>query len=271
MLTPVTAIQFHGPMGVGKTAPSLLTCAHEDGKQVELVVKFAGGCEAGIGSLLREAVAALMAADLDLPVPEPFLVRAEADFVATIPEPDARFRLAKKNAAASIGWNFGSKKLPPGFFTIAKGRPISQALLPMAAEILAFDTLIANPDRTVANPNCQSNGREFGIFDHELAFRTEGVLFWKAPWEKGGISFPKGQSDNFRHVFVDEVRGSDPDFRRLAGAFDVLTEGRLKEYRAALPSEWIGDGGDLDRILDYVRALKANRDAVTVNLSDALR
>ena len=45
MLTPVTAIQFHRPMGVGKTAPSLITCAQDDGKQVELVVKFAGGCE----------------------------------------------------------------------------------------------------------------------------------------------------------------------------------------------------------------------------------
>ena len=47
----------------------------------------------------------------------------------------------------------------------------------MAAEILAFDTFIANPDRTVENPNCQSNGREFAIFDHELAFRMEGILF----------------------------------------------------------------------------------------------
>jgi hypothetical protein len=67
MLKPVTAIQFHRPMGVGKTAPSLVTCVHDDGKREELVVKFAGGCEAGIGSLLREAIAALMAADLDLP------------------------------------------------------------------------------------------------------------------------------------------------------------------------------------------------------------
>lgn len=271
MLKPVTAIQFHRPMGVGKTAPSLMTCALGDGKQEELVVKFAGGCEAGIGSLLREAVAALIAADLDLPVPEPFLVKVEADFVATIPEVDNRYRQAKKNAAASVGWNFGSKKLPTGFSTILKGRSISQAMMPMAAEIFAFDIFIANPDRTVENPNCQSNGRDFGIFDHELAFRTEGILFWKAPWEKGGISFPKEQPDNLRHVFVDELRGSDPDFGRLAGAFDVLTDARLNEYQTALPNEWVGDGGDLGRILDYVRALKQNINVAITNLSDALR
>lgn len=118
MLTPVTATIFHRPMGVGKTAPSLVTCAQKDGDDVELIVKFAGGCEAGIGSLLREAVGALMAADLDLPVPEPFLVKVEADFVATIPEADDRYRQAKRNAEASLGWNFGSKKLPPGFSTM---------------------------------------------------------------------------------------------------------------------------------------------------------
>jgi hypothetical protein len=258
-------------MGVGKTAPSLVTCSRPDGSVVELVVKFAGGCEDGIGSLLREAVAALMAADLDLPVPEPFLVKVEADFVATIPETDERRRQAKRNAEASCGWNFGSKRLPPGFSAILKERPIPQALVAAAAEILAFDTFIANPDRTVANPNCQSNGRTFGIFDHELAFRTEGVLGWKQPWVKGGISFPKGQPDRLRHVFLDELRGSDLNFGRFAGAFDVLTDERLSEYRAALPVEWIGDGGDIGRILSYVRELKQNVDGAISNLTEALQ
>ena len=258
-------------MGVGKTVPSLVTCIQPDGGEVELVIKFSGGCEAGIGSLLREAVAAMMAADLDLPVPEPFLVKVEVDFVATIPESDDRYREAKRNAASSCGWNFGSKRLPSGFSTIFKGRTISQVLLPMAAEILAFDTFIANPDRTVKNPNCQTNGRDFAIFDHELGFRTEGVLFWKAPWEKDGIKFPKGQPDHLRHVFLDEVRGSAPDFRRLGGAFDVLTDARLDEYRSVLPPEWIGDGSDIDRIMEYVRALKQNMESAISNLSEALR
>jgi hypothetical protein len=271
MLTPVTAICFHKPMGGGKTAPSLVSCLQEDGSVMELVVKFSAGCEGGVGSLLREAFAALMAADLDLPVPEPFLVKVEADFVATIPETDDRHRLTKGYANKSIGWNFGSKKLPAGFSRILTGRTIPQSLMPVAAEILAFDTFIANFDRTVENPNCQSNGREFAIFDHELTFRTDGVLFWKAPWEKDGINFPKGQPDRLRHAFLDELRGSNPDFRRLAGAFDVLTDTRLDEYQSALPKEWIGDGGDIERILSYVRGLKQNIDLAILNLGEALR
>ena len=37
-----------------------------------------------------------------------------------------------------------------------------------------------------------------------------------------------------------------------------------------LPNEWIGDGGDLMRILDYVRTLKQNIDLAISNLIDAL-
>jgi hypothetical protein len=258
-------------MGVGKSAPSLVTCLQERGKEEELVVKFAGGCEAGNGSLIREAVAAMMAADLDLPVPEPFLVMVEEKFVTEIPEWNDRYRQAKRNAGASIGWNFGSKKLPPGFTTILKGRRIPPVLKPTAAEILAFDVFIANFDRTVANPNCLSNGTEFAIFDHELAFHTKSILFWKPPWEKDAISFPKGQPDNIRHVFMEELRGSEPDLERLAGAFDVLTDARLSEYQKALPPEWIGDGSDIGGILEYVGSLRRNIDLAISNLKKALQ
>lgn len=270
MFAPVTATCFHRVMGVGKTAPSLVTCEDADQKSLELVVKFSAGCEGGIGALVREAITAMVAADLDLPVPEPHLVKVELDFVNSIAATDARTRQTKANATASIGWNFGSTKLPPGFSIFPKGRPISQALLTSAAEILAFDALIANPDRTVENPNCQTNGREIAIFDHELAFHTRGLIAWKPPWEKNSVAFPKGQPPKLRHVFVDELRGSVPSLGRLAGAFDVLTDARLKEYRAALPREWLGDGEDIDSILDYVRALKLNIEAAIINVSNAL-
>jgi hypothetical protein len=212
----------------------------------------------------------MMAADLDLPVPEPFIVKVEADFANTIAGADVRTRQAKTHAMASEGWNFGSKKLPPGFSVFPKSRSLPQALLQTATEILAFDTLIANPDRTAENPNCQTNGREFAIFDHELAFRTKGIIGWKSPWGKNAIAFPKGQPDRIRHVFIDELRGSNPSFSRMAGAFDVLTDTRLNEYRQTLPQEWLGDGEDIDSILGYVRALRTNIEAALKNISDAL-
>ncbi len=266
MLATVTAIRFDKAVGSGKTKPAILTCVRDDGTEVELVAKFAAGCEMKQRSLVAEVLAALLAADLDLPVPEPFLVNAEADFVATIPDPEIRQR-----AQASLGWNFGSRKLPPGFGALPIDRPLPQSLVPLAGEILAFDTFTANPDRTVANPNCLTNGRELAIYDHELAFFMDGILGWKPPWEPGAVQFPKGRSPKTRHVFVEELRGAGLDFRRFVGAFDVVSAERLREYQAALPVQWTGDGRAVEGILGYLATLKQNLDLAIEQLTEALR
>ena len=77
MLDMVIAVRFDRRMGTGKTKPMLLACTAPDGSDVEVVAKVSAGCERGVGGLVAEAIAAMLAADLDLPVPEPFLVRLD--------------------------------------------------------------------------------------------------------------------------------------------------------------------------------------------------
>lgn len=265
MLTSVTAIRFDKAVTSGKTKPGILTCVKDDGSEVELVAKFAAGCEMKHRALVAEAVTAMLGADLDLPVPEPFLVKVEADFAATITDAEV-----KKRAQASVGWNFGSKKLPPGFGTYPTDKPLPRTLIATAGEILAFDTFIANPDRTAANPNLLFDGREFAIYDHELAFFTEGLLGWKPPWVNGAIQFPKGLPRNVRHVFLEELRGLALDFTRFSGAFETVTPERLEEYRAALPVQWLGDGTTLDGILEYIEQLQEQIEPAIKQLKGAL-
>lgn len=143
--------------------------------------------------------------------------------------------------------------------------------MPAACEILAFDIFIANPDRTVANPNCLSNGRSFAILDHEAALFTEGIIGWKAPWKPGGIHLPKGLPPRSRHLFLEAVRGEAMDLRRLAGAFDLVTPARLSEYRAALPPEWIETTPTIDGILAYLHELKDHIEHAIQNLKEALK
>ena len=263
MLSRVSASRYHETARSGRNKPCLLGCTQDEGAEVELYVKFCGP-EMTLRSQIAEAVTALLAADLDLPVPEPFLVKVDADFAATIPDVPARV-LARQ----SLGWNFGSKKLPPGFATIPTDRPIPQTLVATAAEILAFDMFIGNPDRSVANPNCLTNGRELAIYDHELAFFTEGIIGWIPPWEPGGIVFPKGQPPRVRHVFLEELLGVPIDLDRLIGAFDVVTPTRVGEYRAALPAEW--GGKVLDAMLDYILQLGQKIVLSVTNVKGALQ
>jgi hypothetical protein len=156
MLDQVAAIRFDAKMGTGRTRPCLATCAKANGEEIDIIVKFSAGCERGCTAMVAEAAAALLASDLDLPVPEAFLVEVTTEFAATIPDLEAA-DLARR----SVGFNFGSKKLPPGFATWPVGRIVPQCLLQSAAEILAFDLLIGNPDRRPEKPNCLFDGRSF--------------------------------------------------------------------------------------------------------------
>lgn len=251
MLSTAAAVRFDRVMSNGKTRPCLLACALENGEEIELIGKFAAGCELKERGLVAEAITAMLAADLDLPIPEPFVVKLSKEFIETISDGEAA-----EMAKAGSNQCFGSKKLPPGFATYPADKPLARALIPTAVEVFAFDHFIANPDRTVANPNLLFNGREFAIYDHELAFFMEGILGWCPPWEEGGAEFQQGAPPQSRHVFLEELRGEKLDLDRLSGAFDVISDRRLNEYRQAVPGEWIGDGASTDRILGYIAELK---------------
>jgi hypothetical protein len=274
MLKAVTAQQFLKRMGSGKTKPCLIGCAElsadpaadaeEDAPaEFELVVKFSDGCESKKRGLVAEALAALLAADLGLPVPEPFLVQIEPEFVSAIPDTEIQ-ALARR----SLPWAFGCAKLPPQFATVATGISLPPALIPQAAEILAFDLLIANSDRRAQNPNCLFNGKELAIYDHELALLTEGVLFWKPPWEEGGVSFVFGED---RHLFLDVVRGISHDFSRLQSALEAITPGRVEEYRWSLPEEWGREDDATDRMVAYIQQLRSHAAVALQQIQTSLR
>jgi hypothetical protein len=251
VLEVVTADRFDRRMGSGKSKPILLACARQDGTDVELVAKLSAGCERGVCGLVSEAIAAMLAADLDLPVPEPFLVRLEPDFTALIPDVEIR-ALAER----SISVAFGSKKLPPGFTTWPRGKSITVSLRDAATEVFAFDAIIANPDRRPENPNFLSDGKDLAIFDHELAFLMEGLIGWRHPWEPGALEYFKHGPDS--HLLFQALQGRPGSLARFTGAWSYITDNRLRAYKAALPPEWAANGGIDDRALAYLGAVRDN-------------
>ena len=273
MFRVVSANQFHKRMGTGRTSPCLISCVElnthplEDEEEspsvVELIVKFSDGCHNKHQGLVAEAFAAMLATDLDLPVPEAFLVQIEPEFVTAITDDNIR-----SMAQRSSTWAFGSKKLPPQYATIAEGIPLARDLVLLAAEILAFDQMIANFDRRADNPNCLYNGSQLAIIDHELAFPGEGLVSWRPPWQAGGVTFAPGAS---RHVFLDAVRRRNPDFSRLQGALEAITPGRIEEYRKSLPKEWGREDAATDRKLTYIFQLRDNAAAAIQQITTALQ
>jgi hypothetical protein len=251
MLELVTAERFDRRMSSGKTWPCQLDCVRTDGSNVELVAKFSAGCERRLGGLVVEAIAAMLAADLDLPVPEPLLVSFDNDFIQCLPA--AQAELAQRLRASSPV-AFGSSKLPPGFSVPPIGKTIPVAVRQQAAEIFAFDCLIQNPDRRPDNPNLLFDGRSFAIFDHELALITTGIIGWQPPWKVGSLQAINGD----RHVLFAELSGRTYDLTRLEGAWQAITDQRLENYRKALPVEWVDDAGAAGQALGFIAELRDN-------------
>lgn len=250
MLDLVTAVRFDGRVRTGKTMPIHLACEASAREEVEVVAKLSASCEGGVGSLVAEAMAALLAADLDLPVPQPFVVRLDADFCATIPDPEIA-SLARRSSPIA----FGSEKLPPGYTTWPVGKTIPREAVNEAAEVFAFDALIANADRRTNNPNCLFLGPRLAIIDHELAFITEGVIGWRPPWEVGALdALRRPQS----HLFSEQLRGKAINLDRLEGAWSAITDARLSIYRRALPIEWNSAMKSADNALSHIAAVRDN-------------
>lgn len=112
----LTATQFIKPMSTGRNRPLLLGCEDAGGELFEVVVKFRGR-EMTEKAQIAESIAAQLADNLGLQVPQAAVVNVPVGFEAVIPEPEL-VKLVKD----SPGLNFGSAHVGAGFTTWLPGR-----------------------------------------------------------------------------------------------------------------------------------------------------
>ena len=153
----VTALREGGSM------PGLVE-ASDDGMYV---TKFRGSGQ-GENALVAEVVAGELARRLGLLVPDLAVVEIPAEMGRAEPDPDIQELLD-----ASVGPNLGMDFLPGALpFTL----PLEGKVDPdFAADVVWFDTLVTNVDRTHRNPNLlRWHGRTW-LIDHGAAlFRLHG-------------------------------------------------------------------------------------------------
>ena len=263
MFDSVIAVRFYKRMRHCRTRPFLLGCVDHTGTELEVFTKFSATSERRTSALVAEAIASFLAADLNLPVPEPFAVQITTELVQAVSDEDFR-----KLANASCFYCFGSKKLPPGFSTWPRGRTVPRNLLTLAAEVFAFDALIQNPDRREENPNCLFDGTDLAIYDHDLAFFAKGIIGWKPPWEPSSLEYLRSGA---RHLFYQSLRGSEISLNRFSGALQAVTPERILEYRNSLPEVWVQEAQDLDDILGYIQSLTERASEAIQEVIRALR
>jgi hypothetical protein len=155
VLRSVTATRYVTPLREGGSLPGLVE-ADDDGLYV---LKFRGAGQ-GPRALAAEVVAGELARGLGLPVPELVLVELDPALGAAEPDPEIQDLIA-----ASAGLNLGVDFLPGATAYLPAQPPAPE----LAADVVWFDALVTNVDRTPRNPNLLRWHGDLWLIDHGAA------------------------------------------------------------------------------------------------------
>jgi hypothetical protein len=219
-LRTVTATRYVTPLREGGSLPALME-ADDDGLYV---VKLRGAAQ-GAKTLVAELIAGEIGRLLGLDVPELVLVDLPAALTPGEPDPEIKGPLDR-----SVGLNLGLDFLPGALpFDLAMRDPIDPV---MAADIIWFDCLIANVDRTTRNPNMLRWHDRLWLIDHGAAIYPHHR--WSDPAAQARRPFPAVKD----HVLLPKAGSIVEADRRLA---DRLGEADLWAAISSIPDGWLAD------------------------------
>jgi hypothetical protein len=214
----VTATRYVTPLREGGSLPGLVE-ADDDGLYV---VKFRGAGQ-GTKALIAELVVGALGIAAGLPIPELVLVDIDPELGRAEPDPEVGDLIT-----SSPGLNVGLDFLP-GALDYAPGAPLDPGF---AADVVWFDALMTNVDRTPRNPNLLVwHGRTW-LIDHGAALYRHHSD--KPFVERAREPFPL-ISDHVLLPFAAPIAEADA---RLA---PTLTEARIGQALAEVPDDWFGE------------------------------
>jgi hypothetical protein len=228
-LRTVSATRYVTPLREGGSLPGLME-ADDEGMYV---VKFRGAGQ-GTRALVAEIIAGEIARALGLAVPEQAIVLV--DPALGLAEPDAEIH---DLLLASPGANLGIDFLPgaAAYSPAGDWQPDPE----LAAQIIWFDALLTNVDRTPRNPNLLMWHERLWIIDHGAAlYLAHGGL---NPAEQAERPFPQIAE----HVLLPCAGSIVAADEQLA---PMLERPLLQAVAALVPSDWLKDSAEA--YVDYL-------------------
>ena len=238
------------PLREGGSLPAIVE-ADDEGLYV---MKFHGAGQ-GRKALIAEIIAGELARVLGLPMPTLVFLDLDAKFGLNEPHQEIQDLLN-----ASTGKNIGVDYLPG---SITFDALVPGALTPrLASEIVWFDSLILNVDRTARNPNLLCWHKQLWLIDHGASLYFHHG--WSNPAESAKTPF-KAIKD---HVLL-------PFASQLEQVGFQISRAQLDEVLAKVPTEWLENEpgfADAEAVrrayLDFIEARLAHRD---VFVKEAMR
>lgn len=255
MLPRLEAKRYIVPLPEGGSLPAVI----DTDPPGRYVVKFQGAGQ-GAKALIAELIAAGLARELGLPIPDAAIIALADGFGRAEPNPEIQDLLR-----SSVGDNFGLVFLPGALgFDAATDLPSIDPDL--AADIVWFDAYLANPDRTARNPNLLRWRGQIWLIDHGAA------LYFHHRWE---IWADQIQS-RFPRIKDHVLRSRSGDLRAAdARLRPRLTSAAIQRIVAAIPDEWLAIEPTFSNVAThreaYVRYLAERLEGSRDWLEEAMR
>lgn len=213
----MVATRYTLPLREGGSLPGLVE-ADDLGMYV---VKFRGAGQ-GPKALVAEVIAGAVARAVGLRVPEHVLIDVDGELARA--EPDFEVQ-ALLNASAGI--NLGVDYLP-GALDVSPS--VDDVTSEEAADVLWFDALVQNVDRSWRNPNLLLWHRQMWLIDHGAA------LYFAHNWASRDNAPTKPYAQAGEHVLIRRAGSVLDADQRLAS---LVTEEVLAAAAAAVPDPWL--------------------------------
>ena len=218
VLDHVTVTRYVTPLREGGSLPALV----EADNLGTYVMKFRGAGQGPL-ALVAEIIAGELARRLGLRVPDLVLADLDPRIPGSEPDPEIQDLLrASEGLNLAVDFLPGSVGFDPLGWTADPG---------FASQVLWFDALVQNVDRTWRNPNLLVWHRNIWLIDHGAA------LYFHHNWPTAD---PGRSFDAREHVLRDRATKLAEAHAELAPR---ITEALLKEVTALVPGEWFGGRG----------------------------
>jgi hypothetical protein len=231
VLTAVTATRYVTPLREGGSLPGLM----EADDLGTYVVKWRAAGQ-GVKVLVAEVVCGELARALGLPVPELVTVDVAPELAVGEPDPEVQ-ELLQRSAGRNLGLDY-----LPGALDFEAGVASVEPLL--AGQVLWFDALVGNVDRSWRNPNMLFWHGRLQLIDHGAC------LTFHHHWP-GAPAAVVRPYDAASHALVEcapDVLAAD------AALAPRVTREVLDRVLTQVPDEWL-EGPSPDDAPDDVRAL----------------
>ncbi len=241
MIEQLVGTRYVIPLREGGSLPAVVEAAPGG----SFVVKFRGAGQ-GAKALVAETLAAGLAAPLGLPIPRAAIIELGAGFGEAEPDPEIQDILR-----GSVGENFGLAYLS-GALAYDPATDGERVAPDLGADIVWFDALITNVDRTARNTNLLLWQDRLWLIDHGAS------LYFHHRWAgwRDRIQTPFAPIKDYVLLpLAGDLTAADARRRPL------LTEEVIVAAVAAIPDAWLGGEAEFADVaahraayVEYLRA-----------------